>query len=111
MVRAFAKRVGDRLRCLHEVIKNILGIGDQSDARDWRNRLEHRQPFAGDARFDAKKAGQIAARPVQARRESRADWVGDPDKDDWDGRSILGNKFIKAKFSSYDHHMQAARPI
>lgn len=71
-----------------EVIKNIFGIGDQSDARNWRNLLEHRQPFAGDARFDAKKAGQIAARPVQARRESGADWVGDPDKDNWDGAAL-----------------------
>ncbi len=37
-----------------------------------RNLLEHRQPFAGDSRFEQRKAGKIAARSGQARGESRA---------------------------------------
>ena len=46
--------------------------------------LSMRQPLADDARLVVQHAGEVAARPRQARDEARADRVGDVDEHDRD---------------------------
>ena len=58
------------LRCTKVVIikGRGLGVGHESDAiKTRRDLLEHREPLAADARLIQHHAGDIAARPRQAR--------------------------------------------
>jgi hypothetical protein len=67
-----------------------LGIDHERSARHARrDLLEHRQPLSGNGRLKIGKAGDVAARPREARHEAAADRIEDDRENDGDGACLL----------------------
>src|SRR5262249_62049244 len=49
----------------------------------WRDRLEQVKPFSAHRVLEAREAGHVAARMRETRDNTLAEWIGDPDENDW----------------------------